>query len=227
MVKALFFDLTGTLQNFNWNRQWPLLKKLLESTLRTKVDIEAFKVNYQQVYEVYRLGWLKNDREFFDLLFKQLGWNVSKAQIQKIAKQHLKLRRKYTWLPKDYDKVLKELRKDFKLAIVTSGMKTWAEYDYKNFFGFNIGKHFDLQVWGQDHGYIKESGKLFDIALRKLKIKKKDVAFIGDHHEGDVLTAKKYGLKAVLLSTKKGGKEDLRIKSFNELLKIKNKLKKL
>ena len=67
MIKALFFDLTETLQNFNWDKQWKLLKIVLK---KYKVDMDEFKRTYQQVYELYRLGRIKNDREFFDLLFK-------------------------------------------------------------------------------------------------------------------------------------------------------------
>jgi len=224
MVKAIFFDLTGTLQNFNWNKQWVLMNVVLNKTLKSKVDIEEFKKVYQQVYEIYRLGKIKNDNEFFDLVFRQLGWNVSNEQLKKIAKQHLTIRKEFTWLPKDYDKVLKELKKDFKLALVSSCSRTWAEWDYEHIFGFNLKKHFDLVYTSQDSGHLKESGKLFDYAIKKLKLKRKEVAFVGDSYEGDVLTAKKYGMKSVFLSSKKGGKEDIRIKSFNELLKVKDKL---
>ena len=226
MAKAIFFDLTGTLQNFNWNTQWRLLGKELNKIFRTKVSIEEFKRGYQQVYESYRLGKIKNDREFFDLLFRQLGWNISKAQKQKIIKKHLAIRKHFTWLPKDYDKTLKILRKNFKLALVSSCVRTWAEWDYRNIFGFKLSNHFDLVWTSEDAGYLKESGKLFDHALKKLRLNKKDVVFIDDSYEA-ILIAKKYGLKTILLSSKKGGKENIRIKKFNELLNIKERLKRL
>lgn len=226
MVKALFFDLTGTLQNFNWNKQWSLLRIALNKNLKRKVNMDEFKRVYQQVYESYRLGKIKNDREFFDLVFRQLGWNVSKGQMQKIIKQHLTIRKNFTWLPKDYDKVLKELGKDFKLALVSSCCRTWAEWDYRHIFGFDLKKHFNLVYTSQDAGYLKESGRLFDYALKRLRLKKTEAAFMDDSYES-ILIAKRYGLKTILLNSKKGGKENIRIKSFNELLKIKNKLKRL
>lgn len=224
MAKALFFDLTGTLQNFNWDKQWELFGAVLRKILKTKINMAAFKEMYQQVYESYRLGEIKTDRQFFDLLFRQLGLNVSKVQQQRIIKQHLAIRKNFTWLPKDYNKVLAELKKDFKLALVSSCVRTWAEWDYKNIFGFNLGKHFDLIHTSQDAGYLKESGKLFEYALKKLKLNKKETAFVDDSYDA-ILIAKKYGLKTILLSSKKGGKEDLKIKRFNELLKIRDKLK--
>ncbi len=225
MVKALFFDLTGTLQNFNWDKQWTLLKSVLNKTLKSKINIDEFKRTYQQAYESYRLGKIKSDTEFFDLVFRQMGINTSKMQVREIVKQHLAIRKNFTWLPKNYEKVLSGLEKEFKLALVSSCVRTWAEWDYKNIFGFNLGKHFAIVCTSQDFGYLKESGKLFDIALKKMKVKREETAFIGDHYKGDVLIAKKYGLKSVLLGNKKGGKEDIKIRSFDDLLKIKDKLK--
>lgn len=225
MVKALFFDLTDTLQNFDWSKQWKLLKAVLQR-LEINVYFNKFKRNYQKMYELYRTGKIKNDFEFFYLLFKELNLKIDKNKINQLVKEHLRIRKHYTWLPKGYDKTLKALGKDFKLAIVTSGVRTWADYDYKKIFGFDISKHFDAQIWSQDYGYIKESGRLFKIALKKLKLKPKDVAFVGND-SGDVRIAKKHGLKSILISKKRFGKEDIRIKEFKDLLKVKDKLKKL
>ena len=94
--------------------------------------------------------------------------------------KHLKIRKQFTWLPKKYQETLKELRKDFKLCIVSSGVSVWAYYDFKNIFGFNLKKHFDLVLFSQEQGFLKESGKLFQIALKKLRLKPKQAAFIGD-----------------------------------------------
>ena len=77
MVRALFFDLTDTLQDFDWNKQWVLLQEVIMEEAGDEVPIDLLKKYYQQTYDLYRLGKIKNDFEFFDLLFRQLAMNIS------------------------------------------------------------------------------------------------------------------------------------------------------
>ncbi|MDO8647707.1 MAG: HAD family hydrolase [Candidatus Diapherotrites archaeon] len=228
MVNALFFDLTDTLQEFDWSKQWKLLVPIVGKELKHDIDGEVFRQKYQQVYESYRLGWISSDFEFFDLLFKQLGLNASKRQILNIVKKHLEIRKDFTWLPKDYKKTLQALRKDFGLAVVSSGVAPWGYYDFKRIFGFDFKKDFDLVLFSSEQGFLKESGKLFELALKKFKLKPRDAAFVGNSYNDDVLLAKKFGLKTVFLNKKREpkGKSDFEISELCELLKISEALKK-
>jgi putative hydrolase of the HAD superfamily len=228
MVKAIFFDLTDTLQEFNWKKQWPLLASEIKKESGLVIDLNRLKQKYQQVYEFYRLGFIKDDSTFFDLLFRQLGLNVSREQILRIATANLEIRRKYTCLPAKYDETLTALREHFKLAIVSSGVFPWGYYDYEQIFGFKMQKHFDFLVTSYDYGYLKESGKLFEIALQKLALKQDEAAFVGNDYKDDVLLAKHFGLRAVFLNKKKTkDKGDLTITKFAQLRDKIEELKKL
>jgi len=229
MVKALFFDLTDTLQCFDWQKQWKLFSEYLSSELGFQVDVELLKQKYQQVYESYRLGWVSKDAEFFDLLFRQLGWNADREQLKRIERKHLEIRKDFTWLPEDYVKTLEELRKQFKLAVVSSAVADWAYYDFKQVFGFDFKKHFDVVVFSQEQGFLKESGRLFEIALKKLKLKASEAAFVGNDYKADVLTARKAGLKTVFLNLKSEpqGQADLQITSLKQLVEKIPELKSL
>ena len=228
MVKALFFDLTETLQEFDWSRQWRLLVQMVSKELKCKIEAEDFRKKYQQVYESYRLGRISSDFEFFDLLFRQLGLNASKHQIARIARKHLEIRKSFTWLPKDYRKTLKELRKSFKLAVASSSVSDWVYHDFKKIFGFDFKKDFDAVFFSQEQGFLKESGKLFEKALKRFKLKPEEAAFVGNQYAGDVLLAKEFGLKAVFLNKKREpkGKADFAISKLADLLKIREELKK-
>ena len=221
MLKAIFFDLTDTLQHFDWNKQWQLLVPYVNKTLKTNIATDEFKKKYQQVYESYRLGWINDDKEFFDLLCRQLSINATKRQVIAIAKKNLSIRKRFTWLPRDYDKTLKELRKRYKLAVVSSGVATWCYHDYKRIFGFDFKKHFDLVLFSQEQGYLKDSGKLFEVALKKLRLKPGEAVFVGNDYEEDILLAKRHGLGTAYLN-KEGtkGKADYLIRELRELSKI-------
>lgn len=229
MVKALLFDLTDTLRIFDWQKQWTLFSESFSKELGFQIDIELFRQKYQQVYESYRLGWIRNDAEFFELLFRQLGWNAAKNQLKSIEKKHLELRKEFGSLPEDYSKTLEALRKEFKLAVASSAVAGWEYHDFRNFFGFDFKKHFDAVVFSQEQGFLKESGKLFEIALKKLKLNPSEAAFVGNDYENDVLTAKKFGLKAVFLSLKSEpkGEADLQITAFKQLAEKIPELKSL
>jgi len=229
MVKALFFDLTDTLQDFDWQIQWKLFIPIVEKEFNLKIEPENFRQKYQQVYESYRLGWLKNDAEFFKLLFRQLGFNASKAQISRMAKKHLEIRKQFTKLPKDYKKTLNELRKSFKLVVVSSGVAPWGYYDFKSIFGFDFKKDFDAVFFSSEKGFLKESGELFKLALKKFKLRPSQAAFVGNSYCDDILLAKSFGLKAVFLNKKAEpkGKADFEVKELRGLLEINEKLKSL
>ena len=226
MVKALFFDLTDTLQNFDWNKQWVLIQEVIMEITGDEVPIDLLKKYYQQTYDLYRLGKIKDDFEFFDLVFRQLAMNISNDQIKKIVFKHLEIRKEFTWLPENYDKTLTELAKHFKLGIVSSGVWPWGEYDYEQIFGFEMSKHFDLIVNSCAEGYLKDSGKLFDVALRKLDIGPSEVAYVGDSYEKDILLAKAYGMKTIFLNKKKESLQgDITIKELKNLVDLIKELK--
>ena len=228
MVKALFFDLTDTLQNFDWDKQWPLLIKAIKEETSHELDLFDLKKYYQQTYEIYRLGKIKNDFEFFDLLFRQLAINISDKQIEKIVVRHLAIRKEFTWLPEKYEETLNELSKHFKLVIVSSGVWPWGDYDYEKIFGFPMKKHFDLIVNSYEEGYLKDSGKLFDIALKKLSLAPNEVAFVGDNYEKDILLAKQYGMKTVFLNKKDEALQgDITIRQLSDLVKKLKEVKSL
>jgi len=226
MVKALFFDLTDTLQDFDWEKQWPLLIEIIKKETSYTIPIEDLKQRYQQAYEIYRLGKIKRDFDFFEALFRLLGLNVSKEQIEKIIPQHLEMRKNFTHLPEKYEETLIKLRKHFKLAIVSSGVWPWGDYDYEKIFGFEMKKHFDLIVNSYNEGYLKDSGKLFEIALNKLDLKPSEVAYVGDSYEKDILLAKAYGMKTIFLNKKKESLQgDITIKELKNLVDLIKELK--
>lgn len=89
-------------------------------------------------------------------------------------------------------------------------------------------KHFDFIVNSFEYGFLKDSEMLFKIALKKTGLKKKDVAFVGNSYEDDILLAKKFGLKTIFLNkNNKNKKGDLTIISLKELKEKINVIKKL
>ena len=107
-------------------------------------------------------------------------------------------------------------------------MWPWGDYDYEKIFGFKMKKHFDLIVNSFEEGYLKDSTKLFDIALEKMDFEPSEVAYVGDSYEKDVLLAKQYGMKTIYLNKKKESRQgDITIEKLSDLVTYINDIKSI
>ena len=221
MVQALLFDLTDTLQCFDWKKQWKLFSAVFARRI-CPIEPDVLQKTYQQVYESYRLGWFPNDLTFMTLLTRQLGLRVSSEQLVGLCKEHLEIRKEFTWLPEGYKETLQLLRKHFTLGVASSAVSSWTYYDFSELFGFDFREDFDTIQFSQEQGHLKESGILFERALKQLGVLAPQAAFIGNSYTGDVLTAKRAGLKSVFLNLKNepAGESDVVIKKLSDLQNV-------
>ena len=102
-------------------------------------------------------------------------------------------------IPTDYAEVLKELRKKHRLGLLSNiwVRKTKYEEEMKKAGTYGL---FENIVFSSDHGMLKPSRKLFDIALEPFRIDRSKVVYIGDSFERDVVGAKWSGLSSVWIS---------------------------
>jgi FMN phosphatase YigB (HAD superfamily) len=63
-----------------------------------------------------------------------------------------------------------------------------------------INHHFEWVITSVDAGARKPAGRFFSYALKKCKLKKDEVLFIGNQLNTDILGANLYGIKSVWLS---------------------------
>ena len=108
------------------------------------------------------------------------------------------------WVPDNCRKALNELSKVHRLGLISN---VWCESIYfrdrlKEEEVYNL---FDIHIFSSDHGAIKPSRKLFQVAIDHFKKKPHELVYIGDNYKRDVIGAKNAGINSILIQNSPAG----------------------
>ncbi|HLD56942.1 MAG TPA: HAD family hydrolase [archaeon] len=126
------------------------------------------------------------------------------------------------FFPPELGETLLELRKKFKVVLVTNTDNFSLKYVK---YRYNIQDYFDLIVASCEVGMAKPDQTMFNLPLRKLQIKPQEAYICGDNVKNDIVVPREMGMKTVLLdlkNTSKGAEANHivhNVKEFIELLK--------
>ncbi len=102
-------------------------------------------------------------------------------------------------IPKDYADVLVGLRKKHRLGLLSNIWTKKIKY-VEELRRAGVDGLFENIVFSSDHGMLKPSRRLFDLAVEPFKVDRSKIVYIGDSHERDVVGAKQSGLSSVWIS---------------------------
>jgi 2-haloalkanoic acid dehalogenase type II len=206
MVKAIIFDC--------WNTLFFKDSKLINFIeFVNKISKKFFNKDYLKIFEKNFMLEKYND---FDIPIKNMLNELHIRPYKRLIKILKKILNKGMEKPfSDTLKVLNELKKDYKLGLITN--TTYKNYNQLN-KKFNLNKIFDIVLKSYETKILKPDTKIFEIALKKLKLKKNEVIMVGNSLKYDINSAKKFGIKAILIDRKeKNLKYKKRISSLKEL----------
>ena len=103
-------------------------------------------------------------------------------------------------------KLLQSLKKNYRLAALTTISKDWLEYKRKR---FNLDSYFELIVSSGYSGFVKPDKRAYDLVLKALSEDPANCLFIDDL-ERNLPPAKKLGMKTILFSTQENLEKELR-----------------
>ena len=109
---------------------------------------------------------------------------------------------------------MKFLKKKYKLGIVTNGDIKIQKNKIKS---LKINKYFDKVIYARSCKREKPFKYSFEKIIKYFKCKKKNVLFIGDNYNTDIIGAGKFGLKTVHLSNNSYKKNTQHIRLKNSL----------
>jgi epoxide hydrolase-like predicted phosphatase len=174
MYKAVIFDFFGVFRTDAY-REW----------------LQANAIPYEGAYlEAARqqdLGNITNE-EFLQRLSKLQGKEITR----KILDEHASV-------DADVIKIAEALRKNYKTALVSNAPSEFIRHLLDE---HNLARLFDEIVISSEVGIVKPSNEIFELMLRRLRVKPSEVVFIDDNAE-HVAAAKKLGIEAVLFRTAK------------------------
>ncbi len=209
MVKGVFFDFWGTLVE---NGTYSPLKQSF-SILRVRMPFGQFAEQFERVLMTKQY---EDQAAAFTEVCKAFNVNPIPIVIEKLIGVWNKNRLLATIYPDTID-TLKALKdKKIKLALISNAPQNSVEQAMER---FGMKDLFDAVLISHEQGMLKTEG-LFELALKKLKLKKGDVIAVGDSIETDIKGAEAAGIKAYLLDRR--GKREFanKVLTLTELIKI-------
>ncbi len=204
MIRAIFFDLYGTLIDINTDEYDSRVYETLSRYLNyhsVNIAAEELKREYFDSIRQY----VNQSKElhpevdvykiFFGIVNKYGKKRFTKGIIVDLAMLFRSLTiRRFGVFEGLYD-VLISLGKKNKLAIISDAQWVFAEPEAAM---LGLDQFFDLRFLSSRFGFKKPDVRLFHYAMEKLRVAPGESVYIGDNPSKDLMGAKKAGMKSIL-----------------------------
>ena len=227
-IKAIGFDIGGTLVNYNkplnWSASYEDAIKFMCKENNLQYSIERFN-QAKQVFEKYNTR--VNPREFevsSDVIFGEIFdiWKENKNKIFDSKKSFYLFFQREAFLYDDVFLILQFCKdNNIKTAVYTD-----VAYGMDDEFSLNdikeISDYIDLKLTSCNVGYRKPNKKGFEKMINEFSCKPNELIYVGDEKK-DIDGINKIGGISILLDRENSGKEfgqNYKIKSLNEIINI-------
>lgn len=204
-VKTLIFDLDGTLCTYGLNLE-DSLEKCFEDVDDeiTEITAEDYEEEFGSQFdmaiddEVERPDLNFRERIFVNLLSGEeegkVGTPLSEDEALELARKFTEIREGSLHLFDEVPEVLKGLRGEFKLGMLTNGP---SDLQRSKIEVLGIEPWFEDIVVSGEHGMAKPDPGIFEVSLSRLNTSPDDTVYIGNSLKYDVLGAKNAGIPVI------------------------------
>ncbi|TKD72520.1 HAD family hydrolase [Pseudalkalibacillus hwajinpoensis] len=189
MIKAVLFDLDGTLlnrkasvENFIHDQYKRLLKEL------EMVDESDYCARFIELDD--------NGYRWKDEVYKQLVEEYKLAiTSEELLDDYLEFFQFHCIPYEGLSDLLFSLKNlNYLMGLISNGR---TDFQLRNFQALGIEGHFDSVHISEEEGVKKPDPHIFRQALRRLNVQPDEAVYVGDHHENDIIGAKSAGLKTI------------------------------
>ncbi|MHB8174222.1 MAG: HAD family hydrolase, partial [Nitrospirota bacterium] len=204
-VKALIFDLYGTLVNIRTDEQDPTLYSELSKFLSySHVNISPEELREEYLKDVRRcLSAGKEQypevdvRRIFTGIVGSRREGKAEPRTALIAARLFRSlsRKNFEPFPGVYG-MLERLREQYPMALLSDAQRCFTEPEINQ---LKLGWFFDHIFLSSDYGFRKPEPKYFRLALDALGVAPEEAVYVGDNAFRDLWGAKKAGMRMVLV----------------------------
>lgn len=209
MIKAIIFDLDNTLID----RQ-KAFKEMLERKFHILFDDE--ELIQKMINDI--LKWDNNGTVERINVFKKWAevYHITKITPEQLDKEWSNESGSVAFLFDDVRDTLKELKKKYKIAVLTNGN---ASSQRRKLNTINIYDLLDYSLVSSEYGVRKPDKKIFEYTAKQLDLKTEECSYVGDNYKIDILGSRNAGMLPVFISRNNEIHADvLCIQTINELL---------
>jgi putative hydrolase of the HAD superfamily len=190
MIKAIIFDLDGTLLNRDES-----VKRFIDN------QYERFNIWVNHIpKEKYITRFIELDNRGYvwkDKVYQQLTEELEITGVtwEDLLQDYINLFKNNCIPFQNLFEMLEELRnKNFILGMITNGI---GQFQLDNIKALGIEKYFQAILVSEWEGLKKPDPNIFLRALKQLNVSPNQSVYVGDHPENDVKAAQKVGMKGI------------------------------
>ncbi len=224
-IKAILFDLDDTLldgrtaQNNaieDFKGFFPVFKKFEKNNLQEKwrdITMRHYDT-YQQGLITFRESRIRRMKELFILVNEDISAEEAYDRFLIYKQLYEK-----NWVAfTDAIEVLEELKKKYKLGIITNGDSIQQREKIEK---IGIEKYFDQITISSEVGHAKPDKEIFRVTCDKLNVNPEECVMVGDKFRVDVEGGRNFGITSIWANRKKENIDyDLQISSLKDLSKF-------
>ncbi|OQA00149.1 MAG: Pyrimidine 5'-nucleotidase YjjG [Planctomycetes bacterium ADurb.Bin401] len=192
MIKSIVFDMDDTL--YDEIDYYKSGFKVVSRTIASDFGLNETKVS-DTLWKIFDCG---NHKNAFDETAKNFGITFDDNYIAKLI-DIFRNHKPDISLPAESRQVLTELRKKFKLGLITDGWLPAQEYKVR---ALQLENYLDCIIYTEKLGpeNWKPSPKSFEMILSNFGIEACETVYVGDNLRKDFIAPNKMGFKTILIS---------------------------
>jgi putative hydrolase of the HAD superfamily len=230
VIKAIFFDLYGTLIDIRTDEQDPWVYAILSRYLQyhlVQVRAEELKeVYFGEIEQQFRKGrevYPEVDvYKIFSIIMNKYGnkWYPESVIVDTVMLFRSLAMRRFGLFPYLFE-TLSQLEKQSEIAIISDAQWVFAEPEVEI---LGLDRFFQHKILSSHYGYKKPDVRLFQTAMKKLRVKPEESLYIGDNLRKDLVGAKKAGMRFIFFGQEiqeyNGFKPDGVFSDYSELGRV-------